>query len=91
MIKTKILKFLIKKNGSYDRELLVELMRTHGLKIFIIRKFYRKFLKMNFENIFKLKKYKAKPQTCALEQIGNAFGVINQNAKFSTRIKNLIN
>lgn len=91
MIKKTIVKKLISKRDYYDRELLVELMRTHGLKIFILRKFYKKFLKMDFENIFKHKTRETKPQICALEQIGNAFGVINQNAKFSTRIKNLIN
>ena len=85
MIKKIIIKKIISKRDYYDRELLVELMQPKRLKRFIVKKFYKKFLRIGFEN--EQKEFKDAPKISALERIGQVYPQINFFSKLSSKFK----
>ena len=80
-MKIKILKFIIKKNGFYDRERLVLLAEKTLVSIFTC-KFYKIFLN-KFYKPKKIEIFKLKEQKHFMERISDHLGQIN----FFSRIK----
>lgn len=87
MIKKTIAKKLISKNGYYDRDLLVELMQPKRLKRFIVKKFYKKFLRIGSEG--EQKEIKVGLKINALERIGYCFEPIGLRSKLAAKLKQL--
>jgi len=85
MIKKTIAKKLISKNGYFDRELLIELMQPKRLKRFIVKKFYKNFLRIGFKK--PAKETKIAPKINALERIGQAYPPINIFSKLRKKFK----
>ncbi|MBP7710764.1 MAG: hypothetical protein KA100_06835 [Rickettsiales bacterium] len=85
MIKKTIAKKLISKDGYFDRELLVELMEPKRLKRFVVKKFYKKFLRIGF--VQPAKEIKKSPKISDLERIGQAYPPINFFSKLSSKFK----
>ena len=83
MIKKMLIKKLILKNGFYDRELLVELMQSKRFKSFIVKKFYKKFLRLEIEK--PVEEIKPAPEINALERIGQAYPPINFLSKLRSK------
>lgn len=84
MIKKIIIKKLISKDGYFDRELLVELMQPRRLKLFIVKKLYKKFLRIGIDKAAK----QIKLDISDIERIGKAFTPIKTNF-FSKILKKL--
>lgn len=80
-MKTKIIKFFIKKNGFFDRERLMSLSEKSLYKLIII-KIYHKLLKSCYRS-----KAKTKSSVNALEQISNCYSKINFFSRIKTFLK----
>lgn len=89
MIEKTIIKKLISKNGYFERELLIELMQPKRLKRFLVKKFYKKFLRIGFESPAKANATPQKPKINALERIGYCFEPIGLRSKLTAKFKQL--
>ncbi len=83
-MKIKILKFLIKKNGFYDREKLLFLSKRTLASIFIC-KIYRIFLK-EFYKTKKIKIVKPRKQKHYMERISESLGHINTFSRIKFKL-----